>query len=394
MLRRNFSLVNRIPHARIVRSAARDGHEQVIIQRVRIGRPFLSRSRLVGAVAVGAAIYGISRYISISVEVEEVNDGGWTTVGREADDEDEDDDEEYDPILFIPTGFSRLKPKRFWKGSDPEWQQFKKLATDRPRIDKIRGELVYRVRNAFAKHPILVAKAGKIDTSKGKVWIEVKFPDTTPNEYEQPGIELLEDGTLRKATRPVDSTVHHRLNRLFYPKEAAKAMYNSTTSKLGSSWKGFKVYMGWSPESKTETVQELVQRISANPRSSANPTTSVTSRPFSTSATPTQQPGASPSVAPVDGATKDLDRVTIDPKKFTLDLSQFQADFRRTFKPYPHPVPRGAFVVMGLVEVYGERAKITVSVHAVYDPKQGRYVGVSAVPYNFVEFRQSPKGGP
>jgi len=97
--------------------------------------------RLVGAVAVGAAFYGISRYISISVEVEEVNDAGWTTVGREADDEDEDDDEEYDAILFIPTGFSRLQPKRFWKGSDPEWQQFKKLATDRPRIDKIRGAI-------------------------------------------------------------------------------------------------------------------------------------------------------------------------------------------------------------------------------------------------------------
>ena len=182
------------------------------------------------------------------------------------------------------------------------------------------GELVYRVRNAFAKHPILVAKAGKIDTSKGKVWIEIKFPDATPPEYEQPGIELLEDGTLRKATRPVDSTIHHRLTRLFYPKEAAKALYNNTTSKLRSSWKGFKVYMGWSPESKTETVQELVQRISANPRSSANPTTSVTPSPFPTSATPTQQPGASPSVASVDGATKDLDRVTIDPKKFTLDL--------------------------------------------------------------------------
>ena len=97
--------------------------------------------RLVGAVAVGAAFDGISRYIGISVEGEEVNDAGWTTVGREADDEDEDDDEEYDAILFIPTGFSRLQPKRFWKGSDPEWQQFKKLATDRPRIDKIRGAI-------------------------------------------------------------------------------------------------------------------------------------------------------------------------------------------------------------------------------------------------------------
>lgn len=98
--------------------------------------------RLVGAVAVGAAFYGVSRYVSISVEVEEVNEGGWTTVGREADDEDGDDDEEYDDaILFIPTGFSRLQPKRYWKGSDPEWQQFKQLATDRPRVDKIRGAI-------------------------------------------------------------------------------------------------------------------------------------------------------------------------------------------------------------------------------------------------------------
>jgi hypothetical protein len=345
----------------------------------------------------------------------EIKEGGsqdeWTTVGQEADDQDDDDEEYDDAILFLPTGFSRLRPKRFWKGSDPEWQEFKKVATDRPRVDKIRGErflaptcctcadnltaeLVSRVRTFFANHPIVVAKAGKIDISKGKVWLEFKFPDTTPDEYERPGIELLEDGSWRKATRPVDTTAHHRLNRLLYPKEAAKALYNTTTNKVGSSWKGFKVYMGWSQESKTETVQELVQRIAANPRSSANPTTSVTQVPFSTSATDTQQPGASPSVAPVDGATKDLDRIQMDPKKLTLDLSQFQTDFRRTFKPYPHLVPPGAFIVLGLVEVHGERAKITVNVHAVYDPKQNRYVGLSAVPYNFTEHRQSPKGGP
>ena len=44
VLRRNFSLFNRVPYSRIVRSAARDGHESVIIQRVRIHEPFFSKS--------------------------------------------------------------------------------------------------------------------------------------------------------------------------------------------------------------------------------------------------------------------------------------------------------------------------------------------------------------
>lgn len=44
VLRRNFSLFNRIPHARIARSAAHDGHSSVIIQRVRFRTPFFSKS--------------------------------------------------------------------------------------------------------------------------------------------------------------------------------------------------------------------------------------------------------------------------------------------------------------------------------------------------------------
>jgi hypothetical protein len=44
VLRRNFSLYNRVPYSRIVRSAARDGHESVTIQRVRISRPIFSKS--------------------------------------------------------------------------------------------------------------------------------------------------------------------------------------------------------------------------------------------------------------------------------------------------------------------------------------------------------------
>lgn len=58
--------------------------------------------------------------------------------GEEGEDEDDDYD---DALLFLPTGFSRPKPQVFYKGSDPEWQEFKKVATDRPRCEKIHSTL-------------------------------------------------------------------------------------------------------------------------------------------------------------------------------------------------------------------------------------------------------------
>jgi len=104
---------------------------------------------------VAAALHGVSRYISIEVEVEEVeddksrprrsgnqisNEDGAEEAGEEGEEEYEDDDDYDDALLFLPTGFSRPKPKTFYKGSDPEWQEYRKVATDRPRVEKIRSE--------------------------------------------------------------------------------------------------------------------------------------------------------------------------------------------------------------------------------------------------------------
>ena len=332
---------------------------------------------------------------------------GWTTVGQEVD-EDEDEEEE-EALLFLPTGFSRPQKKTFYKGTDPEWQEFRKIATDRPRIERIRGklksllrqsamtddqvgELVNSLRSALAKNPHWVRKLGKIDTSKGNTWLEFKFPDGPPLEYERPGIELTENLEWRKATRPVEFTHHNRLTRLLYPKEVADALYNDTTKKAKGVWKDFQVYMGWHQDSKTDTVQQLVQRIAANPQSSASQPTITTPDPTSASSTDSQQSIISPSSAPVDGPPKDMGFVLPDPKKMTLDLSQFRADFRKAFKPYPPPPPRGVFHVMGLVEVHGDRARASFSIVAIYDPKKGKYIHIHAHEWNFAEHKQRPKG--
>ena len=118
------------------------------------------------------------------------------------------------------------------------------------------------LRGTLAKNPHWIRRLGKVDTSKGKVWLEFKFPDGPPPTYERPGIELTEDLEWRKATRPVDLSHHQRLTRLLYPKDVANALYNDTTKKARGLWKDFQVYMGWHQESKSDTVVQPIEFIS------------------------------------------------------------------------------------------------------------------------------------
>jgi len=57
--------------------------------------------------------------------------------------EDEAEEEEHkarstdeidEESLFIPLGWARPVPRRFYRGSDPEWIEFKKLSQDNKRI--------------------------------------------------------------------------------------------------------------------------------------------------------------------------------------------------------------------------------------------------------------------
>jgi hypothetical protein len=368
----------------------------------------------------------LTQYIGISVEIERVEEeeptstrsGGQISNGdktneaaEEAADEYDDDEEYDDAILFLPTGFSRPKPKTYYRGSDPEWQEFRKVALDRPRVEKIRSthsqpyavqhfayspidELTAMIRNLAQKNPTWNARLGTINTNKGKSWIELKFPDGPPVEYERPGIELTEDLEWRKTTRPVEDVHHQRLNKILFPTEVSKVLYQDAKRKAELSWKSLKAYMGWEETPQPETIQSVVQRVLANPPSppTHGVSTATTSSPSASAATESKQ--AAESDSSLHSQAKALGFVLPDPKKLTLDLTQFRQDFRKTVKPYASQPPRGAIMVLGMIEVYGDRARITLNVTAAYDPKEGRYVGVKAGVWNLVDHSQSPKGGP
>lgn len=248
------------------------------------------------------------------------------------------------------------------------------------------------IRNTMAKRAVFVSRLGKIDPNKGIAWIEFQFPPGPPIQYERPGIELTDSLEWRRATRPVEDAHRRRLDKIFYPKAAAEALYKDTARKAEKAWKNFKINMGWDQESKSETVQEIVHRIGAN-RQSSGQATGIAPNPFSASANDTQQASVSPSAAPVDGPAS-IGFVLPSPKDITLDLRQFRTSLGAVLAKDKGEPPRGTFTVKGLIEVHGEFARMTVDFVGVYDPKTGQYVSMELKPYSYALHRQAPRGGP
>lgn len=57
-----------------------------------------------------------------------------SAAGDEEEDDNDEETREYDEdSIFIPLGWARLVPRRFYRGSDPEWVEFKKLSQDTKR---------------------------------------------------------------------------------------------------------------------------------------------------------------------------------------------------------------------------------------------------------------------
>jgi hypothetical protein len=253
------------------------------------------------------------------------------------------------------------------------------------------------MRNFAQKNPTWTARLGPINTKKGKQWIELKFPDGPPVEYERPGIELTEDLEWRKTTRPVEHINHQRMNKILFPTEASNALYQDMKRKVELSWSSLGSYMGWAEKAEPETMQSKLQKFvdMANPSSPTTPEVSGASSTSDSSApTAAQSKQPAESTASAESQVKALGFVLPDPKSLTLDLTNFRQDFRKAFKPYATPTPRGAIMVLGIIEVYGERARITLNVTGVYDPKEKRYVGINAAIWNIVDHRQTPRGGP
>ncbi|EME79681.1 uncharacterized protein MYCFIDRAFT_204907 [Pseudocercospora fijiensis CIRAD86] len=362
--------------------------------------------------AMMAYVLLIARAAGISVEVslEEVEDEG----GEEEEEVEDGEDVGYasEDSLFIPLTWSKKMPRTFYKGSDPEWQEFVKIAKDKQRHKKIQDELVQTVYSNCQKHPIIKQQLGK-DAKIGKYWLDISFPDGPPQEYERSGIEI-GDGFVALSQQRVTPEKQWRLMRALYPKAAFDSLWAATSVLAGIHFRRIKQLLGWegkdpfSPEERYRHALEVMEKrqaardgkqVGGKAQLDADGNASSIVGRSSASATSTEAPKTGSEGAkklpfgfevPMPGhalggeGTHDLH----------IAMHSFSSTIRKQWNPKKMEPPRGTFVVQGLVEVRGSRGRVLLDVQSCYDPKQARFVAMHASVRNFKRWNQAPKGGP
>lgn len=112
------------------------------IQRVQFRSPGLTPRRAITFALYTTCLVGYVYWVFPDVELEEVEveeteDGKLIPVGAEED----GDEWAHEDSRFIPLTWAKQLPKTFYKGSDPEWQEFRRIAKDKQGQQKVYGKV-------------------------------------------------------------------------------------------------------------------------------------------------------------------------------------------------------------------------------------------------------------
>ena len=350
-------------------------------------------------------------------EVEQEADNGQKAEGEgeEGEEEAEDGPPFYadEDSTFIPLTWSTKLPRTFYRGSDPEWQEFIKVAKDKSRHKKIQDELVKIVFTGSVGHPTISRQLGS-SPKVGKYWLDISFPDGPPQEYERSGIEI-GDGFVAWSQQRVSPEKQWRLMRALWPEAAAQSTWATAKVLGGIQWRRLLAAAGWgevdpmAPEERWKLAREMVQgkhgqegqserkevgkgmtEPDGSPGAvvraeSAARTSSQSSRPSSSDEKKLASWMPSVPIPSSSSTTNSLD--------IPIAMHTFSATLSKSWNPKKMEPPRGTFVVQGLVEVRGQRGRMLFDVQSSYDPKAGKYVHVNAGVRNFKRWSQAPKGG-
>ncbi|KAK5149661.1 hypothetical protein LTR04_006990 [Oleoguttula sp. CCFEE 6159] len=319
------------------------------------------------------------------------------------DKEDYDDDS-----LFIPLGFAQKMPRTYYRGSDPEWQEFIKFAGDSKRYKAVQEKLVGIVLQGATTHKIISNRLGK-DPKVGKYWLDVTFPDGPPQEYERSGLEIGED-YMAWVTKPVSQEQVFRVNRALWPTAAFNSVYASSRVLFKMHFQRVKEMLGFStkpdlssPQGQLQQHLQILHQQQQKQQATSKTQTEPGGAPGARTSTETtsqpdvKTPGSK--AAPTAADAKPSIGVPRIPMPFggadvPIAFHVFASTLARNWMPKNMEAPRGSIIVQGLVEVHGSRARCTMDVKAAYDPKTDKYVIVTAGVRRLKRHSQAPRGGP
>ena len=375
-------------------------------QAVRFKGPGITGKRVFTIAMYGIAAYTymnlITKFLGVEVEALEELDDETEEDGEEM----EDDGYAHPDSTFIPLTWSTKLPRTFYRGSDPEWQEFVKVAKDKPRHSKINNELVQLVYRESLKHPGVARQLGK-DTKIGKCWLDISFPDGPPQEYERSGIEIA-DTYIAWSQQRMSPEDHFRMIRALWPKAAFDSLYATTSVLAGINYRRIKQALGWEgkdPFSPEERMRHAIEMHNKQHHPNESSRKQVGQGQLEPNAGPDAVGGSGviqPAKSTSDEAKKlrpwmvDVPMPSADQNSMDVPIamSVFQSTLMKQWNPKKMEPPRGTFVVQGLVEVRGSRGRMMFDVQSCYDPKAAKFTTVNANVRSFKLTKQGPKGGP
>lgn len=271
----------------------------------------------------------------------------------------------------------------------------------------------------------------------GSYWLDIKYPDSPPPEYSRQGIEIADD-YVAWAEQTIPHEHYVKLRHLMYPTAMFAAVQNSVKIFGHLQWIKVKNGLGIqlsqtdkqvsaiskiekgrmqieSMQAKLESQDEagsaerqrLLDRLNKSESGNAadqkppalpkpketDPPSSAISHPLLSFFLPTGAGSQS------DDSESGSARRTLTPFKPNSDMMLAWKMFIQTLqitwrKSRLDMQPKGAFFVVGQVEVRGDRGRIRCDLHAAYNPKESKVVFCICQVKHFWEWRQRARGGP
>ena len=291
----------------------------------------------------------------------------------EDEDDDEDDEDYIDPnSLFIPLPWTfQIVESPPYKGTDPEWQTYIRVAKDRELLLKIRNEILEVVKALAVANPILVQRIGR-EVKVRKHWLDLDFPQRPPPIVVRNGL-LLAPGSIGIVTSEVDPVLSLQIQRALVPTAFALPAYAFVKTLLYENVTGVARYFGWnsepsfptSPSSMTVRLPSLGGKMSESSAESS----SNSSRKISEA--------INPNATQYDEFKKKIPSYELLRPGIQAAFAEFKKKWAETYQPIRGPPPRGSIGVSGLVELQSPVARIVLEVVAFWDPKTNKYDGQS-----------------
>ncbi|KAL8809735.1 MAG: hypothetical protein Q9200_003153 [Gallowayella weberi] len=325
-------------------------------------------------------------------EVEEVEDDGI----RKKDEEKEAARKEEETI-FIPLGYPYELPQTFYKGSDPEWQSFVRLARNRKKCAALKNELTGIVGRFVGAQPQMETILGKGNQPK-KYWLDIDYPQGPPPEYERKGLEIGED-SISWTTRSVHPLNYARLQNALWPKALALSSWAACETIISIQYTRCKRLLGFGSEPESSSLADSpemsLQKVQPNfspQRQESAPTSENDEAPGGTSAAGTvEQPQTSR--APSESGISF--QVVFPPPGMAEDLAAateaFQTTFARTWQPATAPPERGTVLFSGMIELVGPKGIVVLDTIGAYHAADSRWTKVSVAVRRMAPRKQGPR---